>query len=97
MSDDDSRTVRIGPTKRRERHDIARQIREPNKIIVRFLSVLEEVMTKYAHRPLFQLLSLGEKLRPCFEIVCFSSLTRRQFVSGSHVGCMSTHTILFWF
>jgi hypothetical protein len=45
MSDDDSRTVRIGPTKRRERHDIARQIREPNKIIVRFLSVLEEVMT----------------------------------------------------
>jgi hypothetical protein len=61
MSDDDFRTVRIGPTKRRERqHDIARQSREPNKIIVRFLSVLEEVMTKYAHRPLFQLVSLGE-------------------------------------
>ena len=56
------------------------------QIIVRFLSVFEEVMTKYAHRPLFQLVSLGEKLRPCFEIVCFSSLTRRQFVSGSHVG-----------
>ena len=98
MSDDDFRTVRIGPTKRRERqHDIARQSREPNKIIVRFLSVLEEVMTKYAHRPLLQLVSLGEKLRRCFEIVCFNSLTRRQFVSGSHVGCMSTHTILFWF
>ena len=60
MDDGDFRTVRIGPTQRRERqHDIARQSREPNKIIVRFLSVLEEVMTKYAHRPLLQQVSLG--------------------------------------
>jgi hypothetical protein len=45
MGDDDFRTVPIGPTKRRERqHVIARQSREPNKIIVRFLSVLEEVL-----------------------------------------------------
>jgi hypothetical protein len=70
MSDDDSRTVRINRLKG-ESGMTSHASREPNKIIVRFLSVLEEVMTKYAHSPLFQLISLGGKLRVVFEIVLF--------------------------
>ena len=66
----------FGPTKRRERHDIARGKQSPIKIttffaqidrrlIVRFLSVFGEVMTKYAHPPLFQLVSIVGRLRRC--------------------------------
>jgi hypothetical protein len=62
MSDDDSSTVRINRLIG-ESGMTSHASREPNKIIVRFLSVLEEVMIKYAHPPLFKLVSLGEKLR----------------------------------
>jgi hypothetical protein len=71
-----------GPTKRRERHDIARGKQSPIKItmyfaqidrrlIGRFLSVFGEVMIKYAHPPLFQMVSIGGKLSVVFEIVLF--------------------------
>ena len=55
-----------------------------SKLIVRFRSV---VMTKYAHPPF---VSAGFNLVGSCDVSCFNSLTRRQFVSGSYVGCMST-------
>ena len=90
----------FGPSKRRERHEIARGKQSPIKtttffaqidgrLIVRCLSVLEEVMTKYAHPPLFQLVSWLEDQALCCRLPRFNSLIRRLFVSGSHVGCMS--------
>ena len=54
-------------------------------------------MTKYAHPPLFQLVSIVESLGLFWRLSCFNSLTRHLFVSGSHVGCMSTHTIFLRF
>jgi hypothetical protein len=71
-------------TKRRERHNNTRGKQSPMKIttfftqidgrlIIRFLSVFGEVMTKYAHPPLFQLVSiagkLGAVLRDCLVLI----------------------------
>src|ERR1700680_1844284 len=84
----------FGPTKIRERHDISGERRNRSsynvsrtnrsKLIVRFRSV---VMTKYPHPPLFQ---PGFILVGSCDVFFFNSLPRRQFVSGSHFGCMST-------
>jgi hypothetical protein len=62
----------FGPSKRRERDEIAREKQSPIKtttffaqidprLIVRCLSVFVEVKAKYAHPPLFQLVSIGWK------------------------------------
>jgi hypothetical protein len=84
----------FGPSKsEREQHGIAREKQSPIKtatffaqidrlLIVRCLSVFEEVKTKSAHPPLFQLVSIGWKTG-----VLVHSL-RRLFVLGSHVGCI---------
>jgi|SRR5580693_1653088 hypothetical protein len=64
----------FGPSKRRERHEIARGKQSPIKtttffaqidrrLIVRCLSVFGEVKTNYAHPPLFQLVSWLEDRR----------------------------------
>jgi len=99
MDDDAFRTVRIGP-KKRERHDIARGKQRPirmttfvaqidRKLIVRFLTIFGEIMTKYAHPPLCQLASIGGKfgrdLRDC--LVLIHSLAVYSYQAATLVVC----------
>jgi hypothetical protein len=100
MNDDAFRTVRIW-TKIRGRHDIAGERRNRSRLqrfshesIKANCATSECGYDQIPHPPLFQ---AGFNLVGSCDVSGFNSLTRRQFVSGSHVGCMSTANLPWYF
>jgi hypothetical protein len=58
---------------------------------------LGEMKSKYAHPPLFLLVSIRERLGVVCRLSCFNSRIRHLFVSGSHLGCIGTTVMLLPF